>query len=1319
MERIARWSARATTAAAILALAATGAVGQRTGTIPVDANGEPLPPPMRGTASPFDLAASADFARTWVNPGDRVEYCVENLPNAQECPQGFYVRDDGVGTISYRGGASWIWGVPASEWQKARQKVPSLANIKGNGYTVMNRVYTGIIGSQILPKDGSLGTLHNNITRAAGGCAASYSWLEPDILLPTSSCPPTWGPAGWLGAQEITKEQWLAEFRRNPNAFTFDFWRIPGAYAKGTFDPERNLGSNLAYGVSSDWSLDKAQAYGNVVPVSGVNAPPQDPGWPLGLDVRVDAFKFDVPTLRQIVFYQVLIINRSKEVYGVGLDYDSLYIGFNNGAWFHSGFQNAGAYIDVAKGAYKSTISGIIKNPPCWGKPQITDITCGGRPHPLPIGDQHGAHAIVVLKSPIGDLRNKLFTRGDPQTNPFYNPNHPKRGDTITFNHFHMCGFRQCNQTTYQRIGPDPDGMQRAFGMLSSTEVNVLGARALSTLSDATFWHTFRSEVFPDRSRGFNKWDPPGWNNSFGFRTLYLDTCGRKGCVAAWNDTLPNDVPGGPGFINAYNNTGQIISVGPIRLAAGDTTGWILAYATSVNSKDEVDAMIDRIINTYMNFFLAPKPAPPPQIRAITVDPAPDPRNRSVTLFLSLEPLKWVDPFLESQAANYATGDAKALNPTLEQALRDRARNNVRAIHIFKSCDNGATYTVSADCSPAPAPDGRFGGLGWRPAFTFEVDKGPIPTRVVDRNVTPGRTYLYVAVAETRGAQFVVLSRTPSGQVVGENVEFAPPLFNSLGNNVDLPNIERVRLPASLAAGAELARAAFTSQLGPARVEPEGFEPLTVALVGTRQPGGEYRILFADSARVLVSDGGGPTQVTIYRRGTPQDFTSTDPVTLNGLTAGSPSGGRTPYTSRTLTAVLLGPGGAPLLVTAQLTGENATPGEFVASPRFPGFFLSIAHRPGQFAEQFYTATTGAETERLRAEASPSIVWSTAAALARTGKGEYVIKWEAPAFGPGAPFAPNFANPTATEQAVAASLAARRVAATTVIPTPTQVAQIAAALRATRTRADSALALRVEAGEFQQAKLPFTVRNVTAGRDVQVAMLRRGSNVRTLTTSEGSVRITVPADVWLPGDTLFFIENNEVTWARVVLECGPNAPPAPCNPVPPEPIRTTTPAIFASPTERHALHVRYYVGFDATSEFVLQVTAPRVAGLAAEKVRDALANVRVVPNPYLVTSLTDDGPTRRIMFTGLPASGRIRIFSLSGQFLQELRWNEGDLSRPGAGAQLSAQGDLYYNLRTLEGNLLASGLYLYVVEALDADGKVIGRKQGKFVIVQGR
>ena len=77
-----------------------------------------------------------------------------------------------------------------------------------------------------------------------------------------------------------------------------------------------------------------------------------------------------------------------------------------------------------------------------------------------------------------------------------------------------------------------------------------------------------------------------------------------------------------------------------------------------------------------------------------------------------------------------------------------------------------------------------------------------------------------------------------------------------------------------------------------------------------------------------------------------------------------------------------------------------------------------------------------------------------------------------------------------------------------------------------------------------------------------------------------------------------------------------------------------------------------------------------------------------------------------MFTGVPSEGTLRVYSVSGQFLQQLTWSASDLN---------GTGDLPYNLRTREGTELAAGLYIYVITPRGASNKDLAR--GKFVLLR--
>jgi hypothetical protein len=86
---------------------------------------------------------------------------------------------------------------------------------------------------------------------------------------------------------------------------------------------------------------------------------------------------------------------------------------------------------------------------------------------------------------------------------------------------------------------------------------------------------------------------------------------------------------------------------------------------------------------------------------------------------------------------------------------------------------------------------------------------------------------------------------------------------------------------------------------------------------------------------------------------------------------------------------------------------------------------------------------------------------------------------------------------------------------------------------------------------------------------------------------------------------------------------------------------------------------------------------------------------------------------RIWFTGLPPQGVLRIYTVSGEWIQELTWTASDLTYQG---NLTTSGDLPFELKSRGGYDLASGLYLYVITAEGDSGKSVVHR-GKFVIIR--
>jgi hypothetical protein len=122
----------------------------------------------------------------------------------------------------------------------------------------------------------------------------------------------------------------------------------------------------------------------------------------------------------------------------------------------------------------------------------------------------------------------------------------------------------------------------------------------------------------------------------------------------------------------------------------------------------------------------------------------------------------------------------------------------------------------------------------------------------------------------------------------------------------------------------------------------------------------------------------------------------------------------------------------------------------------------------------------------------------------------------------------------------------------------------------------------------------------------------------------------------------------------------------------------------------------------------------VSGAAITAVTDSAVNmVRVVPNPFIVFSEYQVGlGNSQLLFAGVPPRGTLRIYTVSGQFVQQITWTPDDLL---------GDGDLFWNLQTREGIDIASGLYLWVLTAPSdptnaSSTPVQGR--GKFVVIRG-
>jgi hypothetical protein len=1239
-------------------------------------------------------------------------------------------------------------GAPPSQYLKVRQVAPSIANATGGGWTANHT--KRVVGNNTTfgPRDNTLGRMFSGATSTDDGSCRDHrfyanGWYGAGFpLLPTSDCAETWGSDGWAGAHPIDLQGYKDLFDAQGTNFAFDFWRVPEANQRAD---KPFIGTrHSTYGESQDYASDYLLQYGSAIP--GGTGNPAVQGYPLGLLMHFDAFNFGVPTVNGAQFVQMTIINRSEEVWGAPVDYDSLYFGMGIGTLFSN--QNASRYSLPDRGMvvyHNSNVRGA--GGPCDDafRQPYAGRTCVGNAT-VTRGYGAGAIGIIFLKSPLGDLRNKLFSRtpsGSACTgsDPFCLPTHPLAGDTITFNQQSYGDYGGAFQWTWG------NGAQSSFGFISADEVNTLAGRDPGTATDRQLWTTFRSEDWTTNKTRYNKYVPPGnwdYDHDGVLDTIMVATCGRNGCVTVDSDTMPG------GWLNSRGNIGGIQGFGPFSLAAGDTTSLVYAIVGDGDST-AFWAQVNATIDLYLNFFLAPEAPPPVRVVSTQVVASSDQygtTDPSVRIFFSDDPESWVDPFLTKTVEDVETSPAYApllaLNPWLPDSIRARAVNNLQRIEIYKSCNGGNTWTSDDDCDGDPAvnSDGSPSGFGWQAYAILDVDAnaGNIPNSYFDGSVNGGSTYTYAFVGVSRGARFLVDSL---GQPA--YYEFAPSISNALSRSTSDVNVAAVYIPASKPAGYQAAQVTFTSPT-------TATVPFTLTL-SDNAAAGSYRAIFGNEILVArdsnTATGGLVSSVVSIRRRATVDvagvgvdsvirsesfnYAKPEPFLVEG--AGVEADTAVVGDIMTITTTYSGLGfvlatsaAEPVFGSITLTPDKATPAGLFGRDEFRGFTInadnSVAGNHNTNAESQYRG----EISRTELKLLPSdtiverdivnanmVQWREASSTRTAdGGGNYVIQWADDPFGVERGFVLNLTSPTTTEAEVQAALAARAVGSTGLTDQAT------------------ADLLGVQLTDLVAVRLPFSVANATHGRAVDVAMVSRLSSRIALGQNLDTISVEIQEDLWVPGDRLYFIENivedstiggrlvldgagqpvqrtrRAVTFTQAVLGC--NAVRESCNPV-----IFTTPGGSGYAPMRSGDETRfaYYVGFRPTTDIAFDVAAA-VSGEQITAITDsALGLIRVVPNPFVVFSAYQTSVTNsQLAFTNMPARGTLRVYTVAGQLVQQITWEPADLE---------GEGDLFWDMRSREGIDVASGLYIWVVTAPtnpNDPGSAPLVQRGKFVVIRG-
>ncbi|MDQ6886336.1 MAG: hypothetical protein M3068_03480 [Gemmatimonadota bacterium] len=1402
-----------------------------------DGPSDPEPVNVR-RAGGFRLYGLADFAITGMrNVGNSTWFTVSSGPSDT---YNFYsdltgrVRGTPSSPTGYCCGffELQLWMTAArTNWLKNRDIAPTLENDRGGGWNArMNYqrwapdLYWSMEG-----RDGSVGSLYSGATTEDGTGTCLDMNNRPNDFVPgglpalaASDCPKTWAGPQFDGERPVPDTVFLKRFQASKATFNFDDWH----YRKDERS-SKLYGSFQTFGATNDFGREALRKMGNVVP-GGVGNPTQD-GYPLGIEWDFNVWSYAVPTVADAMFYKATVVNKSAEVYGVGLDYDSLYLGFMVRPFHTTGSQSPAIYAVPAKGAFFEAQVNINATN-CYGAVHGSNVT-GGYTAGTTIrsclsntssnrGFRGGAGGTVMLKSPIGDLRNKKFT--DP-TSPFYFPSHLNRGDTLTYNVANACGFT-CSTDTF--IGT-PN--RAAFGAYTGNEADALAGRGKTAndLNQLQYFDLFHTQDWPQRWTpsnptvgGFNKYVPPGnwdWNHDGILDTLAVTTCGRQGCVKPWSDTLPG------GFPNALHNKYDV-GVGPIKLKAGDSTSFIIAFLSTPDSAG-FEALVDNVIQIYQNFWLSPEPPCPTNIVSASAQGGNRQFDTRVNLFFDQSVNDCTDKFLVEQAkalkASLLANDVrlKTINPRLVNQIRgrglprgtilvdtvpkdtsgryssdatlianaracststtynpalcaivvDTAVGVVDSLFIFKSCDLGQTFTSSSGtaCVPSPARDVS----GSSPRFPWQAyaklgrgTDGRFPATYSDGAVTGGVTYTYVVVGQSFAASFPVTNLV-SGQLVQQTFTVRPATLNGLSTSTSNRNVATVYVPLSVQAGGRGTNARFASTNVDttaafatsifAQRPVRGTDTLRVQLAVSDSA--EVEIFRADTTQAnspitkstvrlfALADTGSATlsrrigvqQETFVANGAPVDvaghFIRTDSVvgvgkyTFFRFLPNSGPNGRGPQVTY-LAA------GVPFFVTDTLPTTDITPASTLVRSDFPG--VATTFDPTRQKGFLGLSWTQAGIGLLNTPAYPTIQWLSNLGTARdqAAYSHYVVSFGDREFGPDAPFRLDQVNPQNTQTAFTNSLNKRKTVSSTDASVTSATALARALGRAITTDSLAALAL------------PFTIKNARTGGAVAVAVLK-SELVQSLPLGNvgDTVRVTAPADKWLPGEKLYFVETfsrirdtviagktltrvdatgkpivdqvTRVTWGPGIIGC---VSIATCNPV-----IGVGGTGYTQTNAGEQMDFVYFapIGGPQVNGSLLRLNftvAPEQSGAQVASVTgEDLSQIRVVPNPYVMFSQFEQTPgTKRLMFTHLPPKGNIRIYTASGQFVQQINWTPDDLDHNCSATvqttQCQATGDLVWNMRTREDLELGAGFYVFQVTS-----DVGGRKQqklGKFVVI---
>ncbi|MBN2281021.1 MAG: hypothetical protein JXQ65_10610 [Candidatus Marinimicrobia bacterium] len=157
---------------------------------------------------------------------------------------------------------------------------------------------------------------------------------------------------------------------------------------------------------------------------------------------------------------------------------------------------------------------------------------------------------------------------------------------------------------------------------------------------------------------------------------------------------------------------------------------------------------------------------------------------------------------------------------------------------------------------------------------------------------------------------------------------------------------------------------------------------------------------------------------------------------------------------------------------------------------------------------------------------------------------------------------------------------------------------------------------------------------------------------------------------------------------------------------------------AMPSAGDSYFVTFYRGFSHSDDITFMVKEGETFN--KKTVKEDLNKIKVVPNPYICTNEMEPSvmnlnfnQRRRIIFTNVPAQCTIKIFTLSGLLVDELKVDHSAANSDAIYSDYDDNGTAIWDVLTHEGLEVAAGYYIYQVKSnITGDEKI-----GKFAIIK--